>query len=449
MQTINLLFRLPDNYIPSNQHYQLHTNHLFFGEARWTNNSFEFYKGSNVYYRLRFLPHAKGFYYLDEAEVVDNGLYSLYANAEDIAELEDEFHKEVIGLCLRECFPTLSIDMVEEMPLADLLPQLPFYSQPLYFPFEELGYLQYREDYYSEPVIYTTQLGIEFRKTGGGGFSYFTNRGLDYFPENYSLRSFDFFLNSIMGPNSSYKPTLTADFYAPIASLPDAYKYRLHYTAEYFFGKDDALKLELSEKFILDPFDPLLPLDYVIGLLKADTLLNVKKDYVGVAKILKHLSFFGGNELMLYYQLLGCSLARQGFLYEAERYKLRAVGLKAKYPLVYQQLGRIAAKQGRDEDAKRYFKESLDLERFSYKNSKLPKPKPNEATRLEYLLCLMRLNDYNLDFEYRIYREIFKRVKVPLDKKLLERRLAKVYAVQRKESIKPLLKDLCKASETE
>jgi len=449
-ETNHVLFRCPLDFKPFDGLISLSSNSFFFGHAQWQGKELLLRKGLNTYYRLQFALHASSFYFLEQVHIEDNSLYALYANPEDLSELEAEFHKEVLAACLRELFPAPKEEDLLSMTATELLPQLAFLVQPVFFPFDGLLKIEQRTDFYLYPEFILTAIAARYRKFGVEGLLGLVKEGFRLFPENRELQLMHFFMHSFLGEKKSAKlPLALPGFFDCLGETGNPYRLRMEFLLEYYFSQDERkTALQLADQIHLDPHSPISVLDYLLSLLKADVWLNQKQDYKGVAEILRYLSFFGGNELLLYYQLLGCALARQGYLHEAERYKLKALGLKNKFPLVYHQLGRIAKKQGRIQDALRYFEEAISLERFLYEShSNKSNVRRNEAAELEYILCLAQVSYSKAYDAFDVYTYHFPRTKIPFDLIKIQNRLDRLYTKQRQESVAPLLKDICQAVE--
>ena len=442
MHSINLHFRFPKFYEPQTKTIQLHKNGFFIGASIWQNNTMQLVKGSNIFYEIRFKLHPDQFLYVEEAEVVDDSLFQLYFEAHGDKDVANEFHKEVMANCLKEMYPEAEQDEFLNMSIQGLLNNLDFYTQPIYYPFKNTRAIEERSDYNKYPELIIASATMEFRQTGGGDFQYIMSHNKNRFKKNMDFQLVKFFYDYVIKPGK-----IQEKVYEKLGSKinpNNPYELRARFFAEAFFSEDKSIASEISKHINFDPYKPLSFLDYIMVLLMADVKINHESDFAGAAALLKNISFFGGNELILYYQLLGCMMARQGFLYEAEQYKLKAVGLKSKFPLVFHQLGRIAKKQGKLKEAENYFYEALKLERL-IADRQNTNYKVSEANYLEYLLCLH--GKYEFHYEWRQYQYDFNNVTIDNQVDSITKRLEELYQTQTKESICPLVKDMCTAAE--
>jgi len=263
--TLNLFYRLPNRFSPSKQQddlYKFEGPVLFKGWARWEGNNLCFYKGNNLFYRLMFLAHPyESYYYLSYMDVMDDSVLGVFADIWEEYDFAYQFHKFLIADCLRRIFPEPSKEEIEQMVWENLMQQVDFYSQAIYYPHTNLQYIINRKDFYKEQKFVLTYMLIQDRiRNGKSPLELMANEKFR-FTEEPQFRLIKGYLKNIekirTGENNEIKKVdQLGDFQA---------------AANFLF---ECLKPESKKigrwvtKFRINYFDPFTYLDYRIMLAK-------------------------------------------------------------------------------------------------------------------------------------------------------------------------------------
>lgn len=441
MQVLNFNFRFPQFFRPKEQTIKLSKNGFISGTAVWHDTELVIAHQGVDWYWLSFMPYPNGFWCLNEILVL-NASVDIFQSSQTEEALEDEFHKEVIAGCLKECFPLPSARDLLEWPIEVVKELLPYLMQPIFFDHPSLPYLSFRADFKQHPELVEAWLMVLFRNFNPDDFKLHDacEKYMDYFPED---PKFQLTIRWLFAHIAEYKESLWE-----LANSRKRDPITLRAKLLYYTFANAKLRVlhAVSSRIDIDPYNPYTSLDYILLISKADILLNYNKDFAAVAQLMKYLCFFGGVELVIYYQLIGCYMARQGFLYEAEQYKLKVLAGRDNFPLVYFQLGKIAALQEQYSMAVNYFNKAYELEKMLSLTVKKEQIDLNriEMILLEYMIAcyhgnyLARLEEVaNL---YQINFNLYKEVGGILD---WEFRLNQLEKISPKESVGPILRKYC------
>lgn len=384
MQLLQFHFLLHHRFYEPEEFYRLEQNGLVGGLALWREkDEFLIRHRQEDLVLLKFVKGNGHFWYVDTVTILNTSLLTPELLKGNLL-LLDEFYKQVVAACLRECFPLRAKSEWTEAPHDDAL--FLHCHQPIYLLDESFRKLDSLNPSSYTFAKWKSLIAHEYRSYGllkiqhqisnapcSGKYS-----GLCF------IQSLEAIIQAILGSNHGFfSEALGIDDDEQYAEKEDFMKLCLE-------GKDYSVLWRALNKLDLSPYRIDTFYDWFLLLVKLELLIIYRKDFAAAAQILRYHTVFDGYE-QAYVQLLLQNIFKEvSDGNDLEPFKEKFLTIFSNMPLIYLQLGVLAKHNGSRAKALHYFKAS----NFHLEKVMNEIPGFSEINIWRKVLTLEFINDY-------------------------------------------------------